>query len=80
MEDISSVDQTKIKMFEMETTSNNGRGPQNIKSEISQQLLVGCLSNFKQKLGTKIKFMNYSNQNLSGKHNMKKINSSITTY
>ena len=52
MEEISSVDQTKIKMFEMETTSNNGRGPQNIRSEISQQLLVGCLSNFKQKLGT----------------------------
>jgi hypothetical protein len=73
MEDISSLDQTKIKMFEIEKTSNNGTGPQNIESEISQQLQVGYLSNFKQKLGTKITLMNHSNlEDLSGEHNTRK--------
>jgi hypothetical protein len=46
---LSSEDQTKIKMLEMKTTSN-GRRPQNIKSGISQQPLIGSSSNFKLKL------------------------------
>ena len=43
---LSSGDQTKIKMLEMKTTSN-GRRPQNNKSWISQQHLIGSSSNFK---------------------------------
>ena len=42
-------DQTKIKMLETKTTSN-GRRPQNIKSGISQQPLIGSFSNLKLKL------------------------------
>ena len=46
---LRSGDQTKIKMLDMKTTSN-GRRPQNIKSWISQQPLIGSSSNFKLKL------------------------------
>jgi hypothetical protein len=46
---ISSGDQTKIKMLEMKMTSNR-RQPQNNKSWISQQTLIGSSSNFKSKL------------------------------
>jgi hypothetical protein len=35
----------QIKKNEMKTTFNNGRGPQNIISEIYQQVLVGSLLN-----------------------------------
>ena len=49
---LSLEDKTKIKFglkFEMKTTSD-GRWPQNIKSGISQQPLIGSSSNFKLKL------------------------------
>ena len=46
---LSSGDQTKFKNTQMKTTSN-GRQPQNIKSGISQQPLIGSFSNLKLKL------------------------------
>ena len=47
---LSLDDQTIFfKIFKMKTTSN-GRRPQNIKSGISQQPLIGSYSNFKLKL------------------------------
>ena len=53
--DLCSWDQNKIKMPEMNTTSN-GRRPQKLKSWISQQPLIGSSSNLKHKFrGTKPK-------------------------
>ena len=46
---LSSGTKQKYKMLEIKTTSN-GRRPQNIKSWISQQPLIGSSSNFKLKL------------------------------
>ena len=47
-----------VQILQMKTTSH-GRRPQNIKSGISQQPLIGSYSNFKLKLRLpKIKFTN----------------------
>ena len=52
---LSSGDQTKIKNTQNKDdlqwkTTSNGRRPQNNKSGISQQLLIGSFSNLKLKL------------------------------
>ncbi len=58
---VSTGDQTKSKMVKMKTTFNRRR-PQNIKSWISQQPLIGFSSNFKHKLRDQTKFKNTQNE------------------